>query len=239
MHKLLRASRGIPVWGERLREIRKQCGWTQFELASRSGYCERLVRKAELNGRVSEETLEVLAITLSTPNNPVTVADLTLTPQSVPVDFYQAIYRPDPKNLIRLEAFVVNDLIIDCSAVDQSLPMNGIYCGKNGLHEWYDTVCCLAALAEFHDDDCVLIDNEVHAYFHAVWTTTSNLVHPLMELDIDLRMHFENGRIAKIVWLSSLAGLKPIAAQWDVTLVELYRNRILRIHESLYASESA
>lgn len=50
----------VRVHGDRLTRLRRSCGWTQVELSRRSGYSERLVRKAEQGGRIRQQTLQEL-----------------------------------------------------------------------------------------------------------------------------------------------------------------------------------
>ena len=53
--------RSLPVNGEMLRFLRNRRGWTQEDLASKAGYSERAVRKAESSGGLHPDTIEILA----------------------------------------------------------------------------------------------------------------------------------------------------------------------------------
>lgn len=57
--------RSIPCNGAVVRRLRKRLGLTQAQLASRSGFSERLIRKAEASTPISLKTVRSLAIALS------------------------------------------------------------------------------------------------------------------------------------------------------------------------------
>ncbi len=58
---IIESSRSVLVHGRMIRSLRKMHGWTQAELAKRAGYSERLIRKAELGGRLMPETIADLS----------------------------------------------------------------------------------------------------------------------------------------------------------------------------------
>lgn len=68
----------LPVNGPRIRQYRRALGLTQMDLANRSGYSERLVRKAESGGRLRPSTIADLAESLCEPGQTVTLQDLIL-----------------------------------------------------------------------------------------------------------------------------------------------------------------
>jgi len=57
--------RSIPCNGAVVRRLRKRLGLTQAQLAQRSGFSERLIRKAEASTPISLKTVRSLAIALS------------------------------------------------------------------------------------------------------------------------------------------------------------------------------
>jgi len=65
--------------GPRLRAARLDLGWTQAEFSRRSGYSERLIRKAEASGYVRVFTLNDLAGTLLEAGLSISASGLTLT----------------------------------------------------------------------------------------------------------------------------------------------------------------
>jgi len=69
-------SRLVVVNAEKFRQIRKSLGLSQVELSRRSGYSERVVRKAESGGVLRRQTLVELAIAMSTELAIVAMIDL-------------------------------------------------------------------------------------------------------------------------------------------------------------------
>ena len=67
----------LAVNGLTIRQRRKQLGWSQIELGQRSGYSERVVRKAEASGTLRLQTVKDLAMTLSLGGYDITFQDLT------------------------------------------------------------------------------------------------------------------------------------------------------------------
>ena len=65
------------VNGVVVRSRRKQLGWSQVELGQRSGYSERVIRKAEAGGTLRFQTIKDLAMTLSLGGLIVSFQDLT------------------------------------------------------------------------------------------------------------------------------------------------------------------
>ena len=57
--------RSIPCNGAVVRRLRKRLGLTQAQLAQRSGFSERLIRKAEASTPISLKTVRSLAVALS------------------------------------------------------------------------------------------------------------------------------------------------------------------------------
>lgn len=64
-NKTVTHPRSIPCNGAVVRRLRKRLGLTQSQLAERSGFSERLVRKAEASIPISMKTVKQLAISLS------------------------------------------------------------------------------------------------------------------------------------------------------------------------------
>jgi len=78
-----RGSARIPVIvdGEKLRQLRREAGMTQEDAARRSGYSDRLIRKAEASGSIYRETLEILVATYVADANPMTIDGLIIPPE--------------------------------------------------------------------------------------------------------------------------------------------------------------
>ena len=73
----------FPCNGSYIKYLRKRMGWSQRELKNASGYSERLISKAESNGRIVLATLIDLAQALSTPQDIVRPEQLIHDPIAV------------------------------------------------------------------------------------------------------------------------------------------------------------
>lgn len=239
MHKTQPGARGIPVWGERLKEFRKRKGWTQQELAFRSGYCERLIRKAELYGNVSEETLEVLAIALSDEELQVTVEDISLSARVASIALNQAIFAADELCCDRLIHCSQPQIQIDCQRIAEGFPLHGHYFAHSGVSDWYTPLFCLLTSDRVSIEDKIQVDDSVHGYVHATGVYTSHKDGSQTKFDLDFRFHLADYMIQKIVWLSSLKELVPFAMEWDQLVKAHYQNQIKLLYEGDYAKTPA
>ena len=77
----------------RLREFRLACGWSQAELARRSGYTSRLIRKAESGGSLNYETIADLAETFTSFGTAVRAEEFLLDPVAIVKEFIEAYER--------------------------------------------------------------------------------------------------------------------------------------------------
>lgn len=76
----------LTVNGPRLQALRQQAAMTQEQLARKTGYSDRLIRKAEASGPLRESTIARLAVALSTPERIVTIADLTFSQETLAIE---------------------------------------------------------------------------------------------------------------------------------------------------------
>jgi transcriptional regulator with XRE-family HTH domain len=121
--------RSIECNGEILTYYRRQCGWTQQELADLSGYTKRLIAKAEAGGGLSPETLDVLAQTLSTKNLTVFPEDLTTSPRQLATSLLLAITRHEGEAVAHCRHFLAEDLQVFFPGGDDASPLSGVHHG--------------------------------------------------------------------------------------------------------------
>jgi transcriptional regulator with XRE-family HTH domain len=223
------SSRGIPVCGARLKELRKRRGWTQQELAHHSGYCDRLIRKAESSGTVSEETLEILAQTLSDNGCQVSVDDLSLSNHVSAVVLQESIVgRSSFESLLE---HTHTNISIDCSKVDCRLPLHGVFRRQAGLIEWYSACSFLADSDRLTFSDIVLLDNAQDGYFHAQCEFHAQSADVFC-FDLDLRFHFKDFLIYEVVWLSSLDECAVLAHEWEQHLMSQYLKKLENLDQA-------
>lgn len=127
------------VNGRKLRDFRRRLGWSQSELARRSGYSERVIRKAESGGSLKLDTLQVLAEALSVNGTEVKPVDLTIDEMSITKDFVQKYDSMGQEMLASCSHYLSDDFELHCPADKQSLPFGGVWKGILGLQEFLDS----------------------------------------------------------------------------------------------------
>jgi transcriptional regulator with XRE-family HTH domain len=204
-------SRSMAVCGWKLRALRARRGWTQIELAARAGYCERLVRKAELNGTIARETLEVLAITLS--DDQLTVRPVDLIGNSdTDRSIQRLLYGCTAEEFLEL---ATAEIEVDCSRVDQRLPLSGKFKGRCDCMIWYRNLLALTGSEKTQLSLPISIENSEHGFLH-VDCVFYREVEPNVQFEIDLRYTLERGKISKIIWLSALTPLVACDSFWHI-----------------------
>jgi transcriptional regulator with XRE-family HTH domain len=81
----------VIVNGPRLQSLRQQAGLTQDQLASKSRYSDRLIRKAEASGPLRKSTIAVLAAALCTDQQTVTAADLIFSHEALAEELHDLL----------------------------------------------------------------------------------------------------------------------------------------------------
>ena len=90
-------------WGNAklVRSLRKQVGWSQEELARRSGLSVRVVAKIEAGDGVSERTIAALVHAFNQAGVQVDAADLTCNPESAARRFLSSYAEDGPELFVR------------------------------------------------------------------------------------------------------------------------------------------
>ena len=124
--------------GPRIRELRRLRGWTQLTLASRTGYSERVVRKAERGKPIRHDVLATIAQALSTPGEPVTVAMLTSDPVQIVRRFYEAYDVHEREMLAHVQDLLAPDVRFVFRADPERNPLSGTWEGLRGIQAYLD-----------------------------------------------------------------------------------------------------
>ena len=104
------------VNGSMLRSCRVQLGWSQVELGHRSGYSERVIRKAEAGGSLRFQTIQDLAMTMSVNGQAVSFQDLTIDLESIARRFVESYDSLGCDMLIACSNIFADDFVFNCSA---------------------------------------------------------------------------------------------------------------------------
>ena len=124
--------------GRRIRELRKRRGLTQLGLATKSGYSERVIRKAESSERVSPAVLVTLAETLSVPGEPLSATDLVFDSSAAARDFIAAYDEHGHRMLDHLGHLLAGDVALIFRADPTRNMMAGEYRGIARYQEFLD-----------------------------------------------------------------------------------------------------
>ena len=121
-----------------LRELRVQRGWSQKDLAKKAGYSDRLVRKAELGGKLDVETIRDIAEALSTPHETITLDSLIHDNLSIAKRFVQGYDSLGREMLPAIEPYITEDFLFHVAGDPKSAPFVGNWRGKEGFQTFLD-----------------------------------------------------------------------------------------------------
>lgn len=128
----------IPVHGPTFIACRRERAWSQEELARRSGYSTRVIRKAESGGSLKAETLQDLCETFSQMGKPVSLADITCDALKVA---QRLLFCYDHYGIEMLEHCgdtLTEDIVYHIHADPQRVPYAGSWSGREGFQKFLD-----------------------------------------------------------------------------------------------------
>ena len=131
-------TRSVQCNGSLLAARRRTRGWTQAELASKAGFTERLISKAEAGNTVSTQTLHVLAATLSENGETVTFEDLATNPVALTRQFIESMYHDCGKVIDATEHFLHPECAFFFSGDSDVFPFAGWHYGLDAGRRAFD-----------------------------------------------------------------------------------------------------
>ena len=198
--------RKVAICGERLKYYRKLLGWTQEELASRSGYSDRLIRKAEGGHTLSYDTIQNLAQTLSSKSKTLKAYDLISSPQRnarLLIDFGFS----GSSDIRLVHEFAAMDCKLEFDG-EPRIPLTGTWVGVEGLFRW---------LVLFHQningkilgEDAVVVVDDDNGFIHLrlVCSKSDRSANP-DSVDFVLKIRFRNCKICNVIVLTDESKLK-------------------------------
>ncbi len=188
------SDRNVQVCGYRLKHFRKLLGWTQEELAHRSGYCDRLIRKAESGRSVSLEAIEVIAQSLCCYGVHVSALDLICSPKKTVHRLLDAIHGEGiPSHSV--EPIATNEVLVECKGSER-IPFAGVWKGQEGLQSWLNRLCNSIVAHRFHEQDLMAVDGEIaFLQTHVCLRSGSRVSTPL---DLVLQMEFDRSLVRSL-----------------------------------------
>jgi transcriptional regulator with XRE-family HTH domain len=125
------------VCGEQVKYFRHLLGWTQDELARRSGYSDRLIRKAEGGRTLALETINNIAESLCCNGLQVCANDLILSPKRAVHELIRCVTSRSV-DMRSIHAITAQDCEVDFQA-DARVPFSGRWLKPDGLCRWLKT----------------------------------------------------------------------------------------------------
>lgn len=124
-----KTSRSTACNGRLLTSERRSRGWTQGELAAKSGYTERLIVKAEASKKVSLQTIRDLAQTLSESGETVSIADLSCDPVELSRQFFRGMYHHQGDVIEKTKHLLSPDCVFEFAGDPEVFPFAGTHVG--------------------------------------------------------------------------------------------------------------
>ncbi|MCA9258065.1 MAG: helix-turn-helix transcriptional regulator [Planctomycetales bacterium] len=122
--------------GKQLAFYRKACGLTQSELATREGYSERLVRKAESGASVMGVVLRDLAAALSSPDSPISPEDLSSDPEQMAKILLHAFKQHEAEWVSQIRHLLSSQVTVRCAGDPAKIPFAGEWNGIDDVDRW-------------------------------------------------------------------------------------------------------
>ena len=183
------------VCGYRLKHFRKLLGWTQEELARRSGYCDRLIRKAEGGGSLSTEAIGNIAQSLCCNGIRVRFEDLVSSPKETVHRFLDAL-RCDGIDIDVIEQLATDQVLVE-SKGGASVPFAGEWKGYDGMLFWLETFCEAIVPDSIDKHAVIAVDGDIAFIQTLVCFRLPSKVSP--PIDLYLRMEFDCNLVLSIV----------------------------------------
>lgn len=124
------------VNGLTIRGCRKQLGWSQVELGCRSGYSERVIRKAEAGGSLRLQTIKDLAMTMSVDGLAISFQDLIIDLESIARRFVESYDWLGCDMLPACCDMFASDFSFNCPADPNQVSFAGEWYGLSGFQEF-------------------------------------------------------------------------------------------------------
>ena len=191
--------RSYPCNPALIKFLRERKNWSQKQLAKESGYCERLICKAESGGNISASTIAVLAKALSSPDMKIFPEDLISDPVALSKKFVKAAHTLQEDMIKAVSHFIAPDGVFTFVQV-----ASGDYAGTyNGVDELDTGIRKFFAAQEFVADQDFKSRYRYYVDGNEVIVWGSSDIRDLhsgqtAELEITLRMFYEKGKLVRI-----------------------------------------
>lgn len=131
-----RGRRAVLVNGPRLQELRLMAGMTQEELAAKSGFSDRLIRKAEASEPLRMSTISQLAQALSAPYVSISASDLVISHDLIVAETLTRLFHSSHDQVRGESSFLHADVKFSVTGEQHGIPFAGTYCQQSGVNEF-------------------------------------------------------------------------------------------------------
>ncbi|XZE43073.1 helix-turn-helix domain-containing protein [Pirellulaceae bacterium SH467] len=180
---------------ELFRAARLERGLTQRELANLAGYSERVIRKAEMGGRIRYQLACDIAEALSSPSRPVTLEQLCFSNLAVAKRWMQTFDEHGVNMMQHLGPFLSKDVVFVCEGSKETFPFNGTWHGLEGHQGWLDAFFGIFERVQGISPVYLQGDGIVSARWNELVKIAGVLCPPVR---VCLNFHFENQLIVRI-----------------------------------------
>lgn len=188
-------NRSMSCNGKLIAKIRKELGWTQNDLARKSGYTERLIGKAEASQAIASSTLKIIAQTFHEAGVSVTQMDLSSDPAALAREFFRSTYKYGTKSLEVNKRFISPDLVVHFAGDPNVFPFAGTHVGIQAAQRAFDLFYSVIVPPE---DDTEMENIQIVSTGHGALIWGETWAHPIgMPMDkpmkFAIKMDFKDG----------------------------------------------
>lgn len=191
--------RSYPCNPELIKFLRTRKNWSQRRLAKESGYCERLICKAESGGSIASATIEVLAKALSTKDLKVFPEDLISDPIALSKKFIEAVHTLE-RDFVKGVAHFIDPSgefnFVQCAIEEYGGNYKGIVTLNDAAGRFFDALKFVKN-QDFHSNYRYYGDgNDVVAWGKSAMVELKT--DQTFNLSITLRLSFQRGKLFRI-----------------------------------------
>ncbi len=129
----------LKILGRLLRQERIRLGLTQAELAFKAGYSDRLIRKAEGNGRLNRSSVADIITALVESGSSVCESDLTCDPVAIAREFLECLELFGRSMMAQCEHLLFDPFTFECAGDPETSPVAGVFVGRIEFQRWLDS----------------------------------------------------------------------------------------------------
>lgn len=203
--------RSYPCNAHLIKSLRLSKGWSQKQFAKQAGYSERLISKAESGGRISNSTIEILALALSSNEQRVFPKDLIIDASVSAKSINRWLHEPFFDVTGKIAEAISRDVVVSVCGDPALHPFSGTYYGLEGIEEMFRKYFRVFefALPSSQADTfvCFFGEDEV-----VMWGETRIRVKDTLEevsIPLTRRMQFQDD---KLITLEDRYDLLPISS---------------------------